>query len=277
MTVRSVAMNRSQPFWPAVSTRLRATALPLRAFGRDFGIVVAVLLVYFVLRGQAPGRDAFAVAVTVRLVDFEKGLHIFWEPAIQAWSIRVHLVQEIANGIYAYGHFPTLALVGGWLWFRGRERFAFMRNTMFISMVIGLAFYYAFPAAPPRLMAAYGYNLGFVDTVFGGHTSVSYAQPSLILNNYAAVPSFHFGWIALASAAVWVNTRNVWARFGAVMMSVVMAWAIVASANHLFVDMALGTLVVALSWYLARRFESYQLSHQAPALAKFATDGEQAA
>ena len=278
MTVRSATMNRSQPFRPAVSTRLRAAAAPLPAFGRDFGIVVAVIGVYFVLRGQAPGHDGFAVALTLRLVDFEKSLHIFWEPTIQAWSIRVHTIQEVANGIYAYGHFPVLAAVGAWLWFRGRERFAFMRNTMFISMVIGLAFYYALPAAPPRLMAAHGYDFGFVDTVFGGNTSVSYAQPSLILNEYAAIPSFHFGWIALASAAIWVNTESRWVRFGAVVMSVVMAWAIVASANHLFFDMALGTLVVALSWYLALRLERRQRSRTAPALVLVeAGDDEQAA
>ncbi len=69
MTVRSATMNRNQPFWPALSARLRAAVTPLPAFGRDFGIVVAVLGVYFILRGQAPGRDAFAVAFTVRLID----------------------------------------------------------------------------------------------------------------------------------------------------------------------------------------------------------------
>lgn len=257
MTMRSAPMTRL-PALPAVGTRLRATAAQLPAFGRDFGIVVSVILVYFLLRAQAPGRDGFAVALTEHLVNLEEGLHVFWEPTIQAWSIHYHWMQEIANGIYAYGHFPVLAAVGGWLWFRGRDRFVLMRDTMFISMVIGLAFYYALPAAPPRLLAAHGYDLGFVDTVFGGHTSVSYAQPSLILNEYAAIPSFHFGWIALASAGVWVNTKNIWLRTAAVAMSAIMFWAIVASANHLFFDMALGAAVVALSWYLALRMEQWR-------------------
>ena len=260
MTVRSATFSRSQPFPTALAARLRAAATPLPAFGRDFGIVVAVIGVYFILRGQAPGHDSFAVAFTVHLVDFEKSLHVFWEPAIQDWSIRVHVISEIANGIYAYGHFPVLAAVGAWLWFRGRGRFTFMRNTMFISMVIGLVFYYTLPAAPPRLMASHGYDLGFVDTIFGGNTAVSYAQPSLILNEYAAIPSFHFGWIAMASAAIWVNVESRWVRFGSVMMSLVMAWAIVASANHLFIDMALGTAVVAFSWYVARRIERRTLA-----------------
>jgi hypothetical protein len=128
-----------------------------------------------------------------------------------------------------------------------------MRNVMFISMLIGLVFYYAVPAAPPRLMAAHGYELGFIDTVFGGDTAVNYAQPSLILNEYAAIPSFHFGWIAMASAAIWVNTESRTLRTLAVLLTVVMTWAIVASANHLFVDMALGGAVVAIAWWGANR------------------------
>ena len=84
---------------------------------------------------------------------------------------------------------------------------------------------------------------------------MSYAQPSLILNEYAAIPSFHFGWIAMASAAIWANTRNLTLRTLARGLTVVMTWAIVASANHLFIDMALGGLVILVSWQLARKIE----------------------
>ena len=224
-------------------------------FVTDFAVVVTVILFYFLLRGQAGWDTHLAMRVTGYLVDFEKETRIFWEPQVQQISIRSHLVQEVANFVYAYAHFPVLAAVGAWLWFRGRHKFLFLRNVMFISMVIGLAFYFVLPAAPPRLMALNGYDLGFVDTVFGGNTAVSYAQPAIILNEYAAIPSFHFGWIALASAAVWVNTANRLLRAVAVAMSVVMGWAIVATANHFFVDMALGAAVVAVSWVLAQRLE----------------------
>jgi len=251
MTVRGRELQRTEtPSLPKVVAARLAWTGP---FGKDFGIVVGVILVYFVLRGQAPGNDVFAVHVAWDLVRLERWMHIFWEPTVQEWSIHYHWTQEVANFVYAYLHFPVLIVVGAWLWFVGRERFTFMRNTMFISLVIGLCFYYLLPAAPPRLLAAHGHDLGFVDTVFGGNTAVTYAQPSLILNNYAAIPSFHFGWIVMASAAVWVNTESRTLRSIAVVLSVVMGWAIVASANHFFFDMALGVLVVAISWWLARR------------------------
>lgn len=236
----------------------------IQAFSLDFAVVAGVIGLYFLARGQAPAHPGFAVGLTGRLVSIEQTMRVFWEPTIQEWSIRCYWVKETANFVYAYLHFPVLAVVGVWLWRRGRGRFVFMRNTMFVSMVIGLAFYYLLPAAPPRLMAANGYNLGFVDTVFGGDTSVSYAQPSLILNEYAAIPSFHFGWIAMASAAIWVNTASRSLRIVAVLLSVVMTWAIVASANHLFIDMALGGAVVAFSWRFASRLESRKQSPPVP-------------
>jgi hypothetical protein len=222
-------------------------------FVRDFGLVIGVIAVYFLVRGIAPDRVEQSMAVTLELVRFEQALHLFIEPQIQEISIQSHAVQEVANFIYAYLHFPVLGAVGVWLWFRGRERFLFLRNVMVISMVIGILFYYFLPAAPPRLMAAHGYDLGFVDTVFGGNTAVSYAQPSLIQNDYAAIPSFHFGWIALASAAIWVNTRSVWLRAVAVALTLAMSWSIVATANHFWVDMALGGLVIAVAWVIGTR------------------------
>ena len=146
-----------------------------------------------------------------------------------------------------------MALVGVWQWWRGRERFVFTRNVMFVSMAIGVLFYYLLPAAPPRLMALHGQDLGFVDTVFGGNTVVQYHHPSLITNEYAAIPSFHFGWILLAALAVWANTRSRVVRGASAGLVVLMTWAIVASANHLFVDMALGGIVIGISWHAAAR------------------------
>ena len=250
MTVRAFPSRR-----PASRPSVSIPGIPTAAFLRDFGVVLLVIGVYFLARGLAPTRTDLAFAVTDHLVAIEKGAGVFWELQVQEVSIRYHAVQEVANFTYAYLHLPVLASVGVWLWFRDRRAFIFMRNVMFVSMVIGVVFYYALPAAPPRLLALHEANMGFTDTVFGGNTAVHYGQPSFVQNNYAAIPSFHFGWIALAAAIVWVNTENRLARTLALALTILMTWAIVASANHLFIDMALGGLVVAVSWWTARRIE----------------------
>lgn len=244
--------------------RCRNRTVRWPTFLRDMGIVIGVIGLYFLVRGVAPDRVEQSVELTTWLIRIEQALYIYVEPQVQALSIRSYAVKEAANFIYAYLHFPVLAAVGVWLWWRERERFLFMRNVMFISMVIGVAFYYLLPAAPPRLMALHGYDLGFVDTIFGGDTAVQYAQPSLIRNDYAAIPSFHFGWIALASASLWVNTQSRVLRAIAVLLSVSMTWAIVASANHLFIDMVLGGLVVAVSWWIACRLAGGRRIEEAP-------------
>jgi hypothetical protein len=196
----------------------------------------------------------FAVNLSEHIVNLERALHIFWEPSIQHVSIQHHAVSEVANFTYAYLHFPVLGAVALWLWWKNREHYIFARNVFFISMVIGLVFYYTLPAAPPRLLASHGMDLGFTDTVFGGNTAVHYAQPSYIMNEYA-IPSFHFGWIAFAAATIWVNTTSRIFRGAAAFLVVLMTWAIVASANHFFFDMTLGGLVVAASWRIARIVE----------------------
>ena len=253
MTIRDFPAARAMaPVFPRGFSGRLAWA---PGFARDAAILLAVIGIYFLLRGTVPERVDFAVALTDRLVAFERATYIYWEPQVQEVSIRYHAVQEVANFVYAYLHFPVLAVMAGWLWFRGRERFLFIRNVMFVSMVIGVVFYYALPAAPPRLMDLHGYSLGFTDTVFGGNTSVSYGQPSFVRNEYAAIPSFHFGWIAMASAAMWVNSASRVVRAAAVLLTVAMSWAIVATGNHLFIDMVLGGLVVWVAWLVARRIE----------------------
>ncbi len=99
-------------------------------------------------------------------------------------------------------------------------------------------------------MELHGYDFGFVDTVHGEEANVNYFQPGPFVNDYAAVPSFHFGWIALCSAAIWVNTSNRWVRAGAVALSVAMWWAVTVTGNHYFFDMIMGGLVVFFSWML---------------------------
>ncbi|MEX2080436.1 MAG: phosphatase PAP2 family protein [Dehalococcoidia bacterium] len=246
----STARRSSAPWQPGAPA-IGLTWLP--AFTRDLAVVLAVVALYFLVRGAAPNPLDRSLAVTNWIIACEQTLHIYWEPTVQDWSIRSGALKEFANAVYAYAHFPVLGLVAIWLWGRDRERFRFVRNVMFVSMLFGIVCYYLFPAVPPRLMATHGYDLGFTDTVFGGDTAVSYAQPSFILNEYAAIPSFHFGWIALASAAIWVNSTHPGARVLAVALTAIMSWAIVATGNHFFFDMALGGLVVAVSWWLVSR------------------------
>lgn len=207
-----------------------------------------ILAIYFLLRGMRPEDIDSSVSRSLHLIQFERRLGIFEEVRIQELFLEYDWLMTIANLVYAWGHYPVLLAIALWLVVKDPVRFRFVRNVMLVSAAIGVVTYWLWPAAPPRLMELHGYDFGFIDTVHGETSNVHYFQPGPFVNNYAALPSFHFGWIALASAAIWVNTENRGVRAGAVAMSVVMFWAITVTGNHYFFDMIFGGVVVAFSW-----------------------------
>ena len=208
---------------------------------------VAALLIYFLIRGVRPDDLDGSLDRGLQIIQFERQLGIFAEVHWQEAFLQYSLLMDIANQVYAWGHYPVLAAIGIWLAIKDPPRFRFVRNVLLLSAVIGIVTYWIAPTAPPRLIHLSGTDFGFVDTVHGS-ADVVYMQPGPFVNDYAALPSFHFGWIALASAAIWVNTRNLLLRLIAVAMSAVMWWAIVVTGNHFFFDMILGGLVVAVCW-----------------------------
>jgi hypothetical protein len=221
-----------------------------RLVSREILGTSAVLVVYFLLRGIRPEASEDSVARSLHLIRFEQRLGIFQEVSWQSAFIDHHWLISVANWIYAWGHYPVLLAIALWLVIKDPLRFRFVRNVMLVSAVIGIVTYWILPAAPPRLMAAHGYDFGFIDTVHGATSNAHYFQPGPFVNDYAALPSFHFGWILLATLAIWVNTRRRSIRAAAVAMSVVMFWAITVTGNHYFFDMVFGGAVVALSWVM---------------------------
>ena len=235
-----------------------------------FGTIGA-LFVYFFVRGGRPDDIEASLSRGLQIIDLEQRMGIFTELHWQEFFLPYELLMDIANQVYAWGHYPVLAAIGTWLAIKNPSRFRFVRNVMLLSGVVGIVAYWLLPTAPPRLIHLSGIDFGFVDTVHGS-ADVVYLQPAPFVNDFAALPSFHFGWIALASAAIWVNTTNPYLRALAVAMSVVMWWAIVVTGNHFFFDMVIGGLVVAVCWiavaYLDRIGVSARLTEllRAPAL-----------
>ena len=239
----SVSQRPSTRAWYADSRRLRVVAT-------EIGISALMMIAYFLIRGLRPDNVPAAVGRSLAIIHFEQQVGLFQEVRWQEAFLPHRWLMDAANVIYAWGHYPVLLAIALWLVVKDPVRFRFLRNVMLVSALIGVASYWVLPAAPPRLMELHGYDFGFVDTVHGATSNTVYFQPGPFVNNYAAVPSFHFGWIALASAAIWTNTRIPWARVVAVLMSVLMWWAVTVTGNHFFFDMIMGAVVVGASWLL---------------------------
>jgi len=149
---------------------------------------------------------------------------------------------DALNAMYLYGHLPVILVVAVWLYFRHRPQYLLMRNAFLISGAIGLTVYALFPVTPPRLMPE---GLGFTDTVFSQYGVSRVANPWFLRNEYAAVPSLHFGWNLLAAVAVWLASRDVALRSFAVLMPLATLAAIVLTANHYILDAVAGVLAIA--------------------------------
>jgi membrane-associated phospholipid phosphatase len=130
---------------------------------------------------------------------------------------------------------------------------------MIISGAIGILIFLTYPVAPPRLMEGYG----FVDTVLLHTRAYRVLQPPSMTDLYAAVPSLHVGWNVVMGAALVRESRRASARVFGVAMPLVMAAAVVLTANHYIMDVVAGTTLVVASLVAADRLAARRAAARA--------------
>ena len=158
--------------------------LVVTAVAREAGLIAFAALVYFGVRGFTEDRIGRAFDNADWLRRAERNLGIAWEHDLQDLVPSITWLLTATNWIYVYGHWPVIAACGIALYTWRRERYVLLRNAMFISGLIGFAFFAAFPVAPPRLA-----DRGIVDTVTEYSESYRALQPPALTNKYAAFPA----------------------------------------------------------------------------------------
>jgi hypothetical protein len=218
---------------------------------RQLVLFGAAYLAYGLARGLVAGTATEAFTHAREVIGVERALHVFVEPSIQTWASGSRLLMDVSSWLYLNAQ--TTVTVGAlvYLYLRHNRSFYFVRNVLMIAMAIALVAYAVFPTAPPRFMPEWG----FVDSVSdftGVHVSHASATMSALFNPYAAVPSMH---VAFALSIGWPLARLVRSRALRVLWFVypfLVAFVIVATANHFILDALLGALTAAASVYGAR-------------------------
>ncbi|HUS81932.1 MAG TPA: phosphatase PAP2 family protein [Dehalococcoidia bacterium] len=236
-------------------TEVRTALREVRHFLVEAALLVGLMIIYWLIRGAIPERTAAAFARADQIIHLERRLGFFWESGWQEQILGNRLLVDVANGVYLYGHLPILILAGIWIYMQNRERYHTYRNALLISACLGLFFYGLFPVAPPRLMPQFG----FVDTIAMFDNASNEMQPSFIVNHYAAVPSYHFGWALLIGIALIDISRNLWVRTFAVLFPTLMFFSIVLTANHFIFDAVVGGLLVLLAIVVAFALENFRV------------------
>ena len=219
-------------------------------------IVIPAYVLYQLVRGTVDGRTSEAFHRAATLVDVEQALGIFWEAELQSLVVTQALAVRAVNTIYVWGHLPLIIIVAIWLFSFHRNRYPLFRNAFLISGAIALFFFWLAPTAPPRYLQYWG----FVDTAVSSG-SYYFFQPPALVNQYAAMPSLHFGWSLLAAIAIFANLRAP-LRYVALVMPVFTLAGIVLTGNHFFLDAAAGAAVAFFALWLATQLRTRLPRHK---------------
>lgn len=245
----------------------------------------------------------------LQLIHLEQRLHIFHELDIQHWFLKHPFLMHWTNRIYSFIHIPGTILFLVWLFYytttrnqlelplpnkplgetdgspAGPRLYAARRRTMAVCNLLAFIVFTLWPCMPPRLLSdpdvpgAIGKearSYGFVDTVHGAEGESSVWTQNRFCNQYAAMPSLHFGYSLLIGLTICsiplaprhrrsrtlalpvTRSRSLRLRLPSLRRLVclligiayptIILIAIIATANHFILDAVAGAIVCGLAW-----------------------------
>ncbi|KAM0441526.1 hypothetical protein ACHAQK_004990 [Fusarium lateritium] len=250
-------------------------------------------LIYFVYQlGRAitaltldEGTVDVARIHALQIIHLEQRLHIFLEVDFQKWFLARPALLHWVNRLYSFIHIPgTITFLVVLYYFSttrhrryaagrvssdtvaaGPALYEARRRTMAMCNLLAFFVFTSWPCMPPRLLSDPNYNgpdaeaksFGFVDSVHSGTGESSVWTTNRFCNQYAAMPSLHFGYsllVGLTVATIPVNglRPSSWKRIVIVLAGLaypaMILTAIVATANHFILDAVAGAMVCAIAW-----------------------------
>ena len=257
-----MAVPRAAPMAAPVTPELFR---PRFAWVREVAIIQAFYYVYQAVRSLADqGSGVTRAHANARtIVEIEQTLRIFHEQAIQQFFLGWYWFIRVINIYYGTFHFVVTAGLLVWLYMRRAPSYRRMRNLLGATTGLALIGYWAFPLAPPRLytcnddipvLGPEGPTIGkcFVDTLeeYGGLWSYTSPAAKAVANQYAAMPSLHFGWALWCAMVFWMYVDGRRGRVLAIAYPALTLFAIVVTANHYFLDAVGGALVLGAGYLL---------------------------
>ncbi len=217
-------------------------------------IEVAAIAVFYVVYsavrnlGTGAGAEAEAFANARRIIRIERFVGLYHEETVQDWFLSSEWFIRLCNIFYGSFHFVVTAAALVLLFRRAPERYGLWRNTLAITTGLALIGFAAFPLMPPRLLPP---SYGYVDTLaaIGGLWSFDSGAIAKVSNQYAAMPSLHFGWSTWCALVLSSLVQRGWAKVALAAYPAVTFFTIVVTANHFWLD-AVGGLVVLVIGYL---------------------------
>lgn len=201
--------------------------------GRELLLVASLFLVYKAGRLFANGHETRALHNADRIWNAERAVRLPGEGTVQQVLLHGETLVRLANTYYAAVHFPATLAFLGWLYWRRPGHYVWARRVLALVTGAALALHLLMPLAPPRMLSA----AGLVDTarVYGPSVYGATPETDSMANQFAAMPSLHFGWALMVAIGLIAATRTRW-RLLWLLHPALTLLVIVGTANHYWFD-----------------------------------------
>ncbi|CAM5517331.1 phosphatase PAP2 family protein [Streptomyces hirsutus] len=208
---------------------------------------------YSKVRLAATGGRERAEEHAHQILDLERLLHLDIEHAVNHAVVGIGWLRNFFDFYYTSFHFAVPLTVLGLLYWRRPVDYRWARASLGFTTLLALVGFWLYPLAPPRLMP----NLGIIDTVHGvqDFSKPDYGTLTALTNQYAAMPSLHFGWSLWCGLAIAVIAPRMWMKALGLLHPLFTVAAIVATGNHWVLDAVGGALVVVAGLGLTYLFQ----------------------
>jgi hypothetical protein len=228
----------------------------VRAFARswvlELGVVLALALAYNIIRAIPHGSSLDPYTHARAVLAAEGALFEHLEEPLNHWISTVPVLAVAACYYYAVLHYvatPTVFFLsrrhGGWHYWRGYW-------ALITASGIALVIYALYPVAPPRLMPGIPINDIMREfSEYGWWGSAASAPRGIgdATNQFAAMPSMHFGWALWCGMQMWGFGSRAW-RSLAVLYPTLLALVVLATGNHFLLDVLGGAACVVLGYLI---------------------------
>ncbi|GAA2255987.1 bifunctional glycosyltransferase 87/phosphatase PAP2 family protein [Streptomyces indiaensis] len=184
----------------------------------------------------------------MQIYDVERALRVDVERRLNHTVVMVDWLRDFLDFYYTSLHFVVPLAVLAVLYWRRPGDYRWARSALGFATLLALVGFWLYPLAPPRLMP----TLGFIDTVHGTQdfSRPDYGTLTALTNQYAAMPSLHFGWALWCGLVIAVLASRWWIKALGLLHPLLTALSIVATGNHWVLDAAGGAAVVAAGFAL---------------------------
>ncbi|MEW2135826.1 phosphatase PAP2 family protein [Streptomyces sp. NPDC005409] len=217
---------------------------------RELLLVAGFFTVYKAGRLLSTDRTGEAFRNADWIWDAERALHLPGEGAIQRLLLHGDALVQSANTYYAGVHFPATAAFLIWLYLRRPGHYLWTRRVLAVLTGAALVLHLAYPLAPPRMLA----DTGLIDTgqVYGPTVYRAAPDADTLANQFAAMPSLHFGWALMLAIGMIAATRSRWRALW-LLHPLLTLLVIVGTANHYWFDALVAAALLGAALLLVPR------------------------